>query len=159
MIKIGQRVKVIASKDELSLHSAERGHGCTGTVIDTRMIGDDMSCHVKLEGKSTDCLWYKLQHLELIPDDGKQPPTPPVKYPPLRVMATDSQPSQTWQQVLASKPLAVSQPHLFLRGIYDLWTIEDMRQADELYIVMDCVPLPDVTIYYRVFVIAEGEQS
>jgi hypothetical protein len=127
--EIGQRVKVTGSKDELELYSAECGYGLTGTVIE---IDDDTDgIRVKPEEGSMLSIWYKPRHLELIPDDGKRS----AQYPPLRVMLTDSQPTQTWQQVLDSKPLAAQQPHLYINGNYETCYSSDL-QTHENYLVI-----------------------
>lgn len=91
--------------------------------------------------------------IRLIPDDGKQP----VQYPPMRAMVGDK-PLNTWQQVLADKPLATSQPHLYLLGKYDVWIDGDMNESTQPYLVMNMEMCDgQQKAYYRVFVITEGE--
>lgn len=109
IFKVGQRVK--------TGDSVVTAPNCIGEVV---KIGDDNVC-LNMPGYGD--VWYESQHLELI----TEAPTPEVKqYPPLRVMVTASQPSQTWQQVLAGKPLAASQPHLYLLGEYQLVSHGDL---------------------------------
>lgn len=90
-----------------------------------------------------------------IQSDPTPQPAAVIQYPPLRVMI-DGVPSQTWVQLLRLSPAVASQPHLYLLGQYELVTISMMEHFKSAFIVLECVPLPDITVYYRVFIITEG---
>ena len=88
-----------------------------------------------------------------------------IQYPPLRVLI-DGKPSQTWQQVLESKPLAASQPHLYLAGYYEFVDATSIEMISFLNqhphtLMFDFNPPLDSDNEsdfgsYRVFIITEG---
>lgn len=113
-------------------------------------------------------VWYEAQHLEAIPDDGKQStatPQPFAQYPLLRAMV-GARPLNTWKQVLNSYPLAASQPHLYLLGYYrsDIYDLEQFAKDTPRFILMSTIACSNAKIggsetqpYHIVFVITEGE--
>lgn len=164
--EVGQQVKIVNLPDVLSEYSAERGAGKTGVVTEINLDDPDgITCLVTLDGerKYRSSFWFKPQHLKLIDDPTPQPAA--IQYPPLRVLI-DGKPSQTWQQVLESKPLATQQPHLYLLGRYDFvdagidglgtWLLEHPNT-----LILDFNPPLDPDDegdfgMYRVFIITEG---
>lgn len=144
-LKVGQRVKV---GDTVEYKNAN-GKWCNAVVKATWQEADRYTLEDKHSGNIFDIHGRFLRPVSVA--------TPSVK-PLLYQEHTENEPKSVRRVLLGQfGELAMRQPHLFFAGVYDLWTIEDMSQADEVYIVMECVSLPDVTVHYRVFVIAEGQ--
>jgi hypothetical protein len=155
--EIGQRVKVVGDEYKLSTCGTGGTLGQTGIVIENDDPDkDDLSCRVKLDNQLM--FWFAESNLELIPDDGKRP----AQYPPLRAMV-DDKPLDNWMQVLG-KPLAASQPHLYLLGHYrsDIYDIEQFAKDTPRFILMSTIACSNAAIggsetqpYHIVFVIDE----
>lgn len=161
VFEIGQQVRIIGTYDQLNRYAAGRCFGMSGRIAAINSDDPDGVTHQVEFDNGKLPVWVQPQHLELIPDDGKQP----VQYPLMRAMVGDK-PLNTWQQVLYSKPLAASQPHLYLLGHYrsDIYDLEQFTKDNPRFILMSTIACSNAALggsetqpYHIVFVIAEGE--
>ena len=94
--------------------------------------------------------------LRAIESESHTPKDVPVKYPLLRILKPNGTPTLTWHQLLHAYPLAASQPHLFLRGEYDVWSAINLyTNKTTPYIKMEYIGRDDSESMFLVFVIDE----
>lgn len=156
--EVGQRVKVIYASELLGTNGTLDK---VGTIVEYESP-DREKLEYKVNFKKGHSLWYRATDLELITDESPADTTPAQPAPLLQQRNGDNQVKSPRAVLLsACGEMALKQPHLFLRGVYELWSSATMNKSMKSYIKMeyvgdteyDTVSVPT----FLVFVIAEEQ--
>ncbi len=146
--KVGQRVKVVSSKDELAKIAAEETVDKIGIVESS----DDDILRYRVHFSPQ---YYWLRASDLVAVD-ELPATIDAPKPLLYQEHTENEPKSVRRVLLGEfGELAMRQPHLFFAGSYESICLINMQGLDTPYIrISDSA---DEDGDYLVFVIAEGQ--